>query len=87
MAITRLYRCKDFEIKWYLNGSMLANKPHGLYEVIYRGADGKQYKNMGVSFCTKREAQGYISALVRRANAVLKKAHGQGIIHLDTLRR
>ena len=86
MAITRLYHCKDFEIKWYLNGSRLANQPHGLYTVIYRGADGKQYKDMNCGFVTKYEAKKYISTLVRRANAVLKKAHNQGIIHLESLR-
>jgi len=87
MAITRLYRCKDFEPKWYWNGSRLANQPAGFYTVIWRGADGKQYKDMGCGFSTKREAQKYISATVSRLNAVLVKAHNQGIIHLESLRR
>lgn len=87
MAIKRLYRCKDFKVKWFWNGSRLANQPNGLYTVIYIGADGKQYKDMGCNFSTVREAQKYISATVNRLNAVLKKAHKQGIIHLDSLRR
>ena len=58
-----------------------------IYTVIWRGADGKQYKDMGCKFPTRKEAQRYISARVRRLNAVLVKAHKQGIIHLDSLRR
>ena len=87
MAITRLYRCKDFEAKWFWNGSRLANAPEGLYTVIWHGADGKQYKDLNCQFGTKKEAQKYISATVRKLNAVLVKAHKQGIIHLDSLKR
>lgn len=86
MAITRLYKCKDFEIKWYLNGSRLADKPHGLYTVIYHGEDGKGYHNMDCAFSTVADARRFISAKVKKANAVLKKAHAEGRIHLNSLR-
>lgn len=87
MAITRLYRCKDFEAKAFWNGSRLANAPEWLYTVIYRGRDGKQYKDMYCRLGNKKEAERYISATVRRLNAVLIKAHKQGIIHLESLKR
>lgn len=85
MDIRRLYKCKDFEIKAYWTGNRLANSAEWLYTVIYHAPDGRS-KDLNCGFGTKREAQKYISATVKKANAVLKKAHEEGKIQLKSFR-
>ena len=82
MAITRLFKCKDFEPKWKWNGSRLADQPAGFYTVIYKGEDGKQYHDMECFLSSKKEAYYYISQKVKKANAVLKKANEVGKVCL-----
>lgn len=73
MKIMDNFKCKDFEIKAYWTGNRLANSAEWLYTVIYHSADGRS-KDLYCGFATKKEAQKYISATVKKANAILNKA-------------
>lgn len=82
MAITRLFKCKDFTVKPYYHGSRLKNGVGYMYEVIYHGEDGNEYHPIERGFTNKKEAFEYISRKVKKANAVLKKANEVGKVNL-----
>ena len=81
MAITRLYKKRDFTVESYYFGSRLANGAGYKYRVIYHGEDGKGCHCVADGFYTNREDNEHIARLVKKANAVLKKANEVGKVN------
>lgn len=71
MKIADNIKCKDFEIRCEWAGSRLAGQENlCYYRVYYKGQEIKQ-RYMAT---TKTEAKAFISAKVKKVNAVLNKA-------------
>ena len=71
MKIADNIKCKDFEIRAEWAGSRLAGQENLCnYRVFYKGHEVKQKYMVH----TKTEAKAFISATVRKVNAVLNKA-------------
>ena len=71
MKIADNIKCKDFTIKGEWAGSRIAGQENlWIYRVYYNGKEIKQK----YPATTKTEAKAFISASVRKANAILNKA-------------
>lgn len=82
MAITRLFKCKDFTVRGYFGKYQPTNETRYLYKVIYLGEDGNNGEEIANGFFSRSTARKYINQKVKKANAVLKAANKVGKVCL-----
>ncbi len=66
----RIYKCKDFTLKSFRQGSRIQGKPEYAYTAIYHYKDGRTYQLRNI-FYTKKSARQYISKLVKELNGTI----------------
>ena len=72
---------KDFTIKWEWHRSRLQNGSNGYYVIVWQNKGRlSDNKHRDYRFHTKREAEQWLGAFLKQANALRKQAHAQGRI-------